>query len=107
MKKLGVAQIATGGTTIYTVPTGFRTDLNDLMICNTSGTDCTLSLHIVVSGGSYSDSNALFDCTIPANTTIQWSGIQVMNAGDFLKGVAGTATSITIHASGNEYRSGT
>lgn len=107
MKKLGAAQIATGGTTLYTVPTGFRTELLDLVICNTSSANCTLTLHNVASGGSSSDSNALFDCTVPANTTIQWTGIQVMNAGDFLKGVAGTTTSITIHASGNEYRSGT
>lgn len=79
----------------------------DMVICNTSASECNLSLHNVASGGSSSDSNALFDCSIPANTTIQWSGVQVMNAGDFLKGIAGTTTSITIHASGEEYRSGT
>lgn len=107
MKKLGTAQIATGGTTVYTVPAGFRTNLNDLVICNTSSSSCDLSLHLVASGGVVSDSNALFDTTIQANTTIQWTGVQVMNAGDSLRGVAGTTVSITIHASGDEYRSGT
>jgi hypothetical protein len=44
--------------------------------------------------------------TIPANTLIQWTGSQVLNAGDFIQGI-GSASGITVTASGIEGRAGT
>jgi len=42
MKKLGQGAITTGaGTTIYTVPTGIRTDVQDINISNSGATTLT------------------------------------------------------------------
>jgi hypothetical protein len=108
MKKLGRSQLGTGtGTTIYTVPTGQRCQVEDITIANTTSLAATCSIHLVPSGGSAAANNAMFGTvTIPANTTIQWTGMQVLNAGDFIQGIAGAATSITVHISGDEIRSG-
>ncbi len=109
MKKLGRSQLGTGsGTTIYTVPTGQRCEVKDIVVANTSSSSVTCSIYFVPSGSSAADTNAFFGAVnIPGNTTIQWTGNQVLNTGDFIQGVAGTATSITVHASGDEYRAGT
>lgn len=107
MKKLAQSAIATGsGTTLYTVPTGMRTEVNDICIANTSSGTLTLALHFIPTGGSTSTSNMLFpDVSIPANTLIQWSGNQLLNTGDFIKGV-GSGTGITVTISGDESRVG-
>jgi hypothetical protein len=44
--------------------------------------------------------------TIPANTLVQWTGCEVLNAGDFIQGI-GSASGITVNITGNEYRAGT
>ncbi len=108
MKRLGQSAITTGsGTLLYTVPTGFKTEVLDINICNTTtaGVDC--SLHFVPSGSSAATTNAMFkDMRVPANTTIQWTGMQVLNAGDFIQGI-GSASGLTVTVSGNEVRAGT
>ena len=35
-----------------------------------------------------------------------WSGVQVLNAGDFIQGI-GSGSGITVHITGNEVRAGT
>lgn len=109
MKKLGRGQLAIGaGTTVYTVPTGYRTEVLDINIANTNSTTVTCAIHLVPAGSSASNATALFPTvTVPANTVIQWTGIEMLNAGDFIQGIAGTATSITVNVTGNEYRAGT
>jgi len=105
MKRLGQAAVSTGGgTTLYTVPTGYRTDMADVLIANTGATPTTIALHIVPVGGSASTSNMMFpSVTIPANTLVQWTGTQHLNTGDFIKGVAG-ASGITVTITGEEVR---
>lgn len=108
MKKLGQGAITTGsGTLLYTVPTGMRTEIIDINIANTTTGALTCALHLVPTGASATSSNMLFPTvSIPANTLIQWTGMQILNSGDFVQGI-GSASGITVTISGNEYRSGT
>lgn len=108
MKKLGQGAITTGaGTLIYTVPSGMRTDVTDINIANTTVGALTCALHLVPTGVAVAASNMLFPTvSVPANTLIQWTGIETLNAGDFIQGI-GSASGITVNISGVEYRAGT
>lgn len=107
MKQLGQSAIGTGsGTTVYTVPTGMKTDVLDILVANTTGSPINLYLHIVASGGSASTSNAIFyNVPVPGQTTIHWCGVQHMTAAKFIQGV-GSAAGLTVTISGDEMRSG-
>lgn len=100
--KLAQAAITAGTTTIYTVPASTRTLVKDIDICNTTAGALTVNVHLVPSAGSAGTGNALFyGASITANTTLQWTGVQVMNAGDTIQ-VQGSGLGLTIHASGGE-----
>lgn len=107
VKKLGQSTVAVSpGTTLYTVPTGYITDIEDILITNTTSSVVSLSMSIVDSGGSMATANHIFSAApIQANTTIQWTGSQTMNAGDFIKAFGSTA-GINIRVCGNERRLG-
>lgn len=108
MKKLAQGAVTTGaGTLLYTVPTGIRTEVLDINISNTTAAPLTCAIHLVPTGGSATTSNMLFPTvSIPGNTLIQWTGCEVLNAGDFIQGI-GSAAGITVNITGNEYRAGT
>lgn len=104
-KKLGQGSLGTGsGTLLYTVPTGYRGSVRDIDICNTTSGTLTVAIHLVPVGVAVGTSNMLFPTvSIDANTIIQWSGDQVLNAGDFIQGI-GSAAGITVNISGEEVR---
>ncbi len=108
MKKIAQGAVTTGsGTLLYTCPTGTRTEVLDINIANSGATTLTCALHLVPVGGSAGTTNVLFPTvSVPGNTLIQWTGIEVLNAGDFIQGI-GSAAGITVNITGNEYRSGT
>ncbi len=108
MKKLGQGAITTGaGTLLYTVPTGIRTEVYDVIIANTTSGGLTCSIHLVPTGVAVGTSNAMFSSvSIPANTTVHWSGIQCLNAGDFIQGIS-SASGLTVNITGSEGRAGT
>lgn len=91
--------ITTAYVSIYTAPAGSRVYVKDIDICNTGSTTSNVYLHMVPVGDSVSTSNALFyNMAIPPYTTVQWTGSQIMNAGDTLRVKAttsGCAISIT------------
>lgn len=100
--KLGQAAITTGYTTLYTVPTGTRTYVKDIDICNTTGSAIGIYVSLVPSAGSASASNAIFyNAEIPSYSTLQWCGMQILNSGDTIQ-VKASATGCTISASGGE-----
>ena len=108
MRKLGQGAITTGGgTLLYTVPTGISTEVFDINIANTTSAGLTCALHFVPVGGSATTANMLLPTiSIPANTVIQWTGVQVLNAGDFIQGI-GSGAGLTANITGYEYRAGT
>jgi len=101
--KMGQAAITTGVTTLYTVPTLTRTFVKDIDICNTSSSaSATVTVYLVPSGGTAGTGNTLAPgVTIPPNGMFQWSGNQIMNAGDTIQIIA-SATGCTINAGGGE-----
>lgn len=108
MKKLAQGAIGTGaGTLLYTVPTGIRTEVMDVLIANTTTGTLSCSLHLVPVGVAVGATNAMYSSvSIAANTTVHWSGVQCLNAGDFIQGI-GSGSGLTVNISGNESRAGT
>lgn len=108
MKKLFQGAITTGaGTLAYTTPTGIRTEVYDVLIANTTSGSLSCSIHLVPVGVAVGTSNAMFSSvSIPANTTVHWSGIQCLNAGDFIQGI-GSSAGLTLNITGDEARGGT
>lgn len=105
MKKLFQGSVGTGsGTLLYTVPGGYRTDVVDINIANTTTSNITFRLHLVPSGVSVGASNALFyDVLLYANSTMQWTGVQALGPGDYIQAIA-SASGITANISGDEHR---
>ncbi len=105
MKLLYRGAIGTGsGTLAYTVPTTYKTTLEAVTIANTSSSAITCTAHLVTSGGSPSSSNQFLPAvSIPANTSLDWSGRQVLNPGDFVQ-LIGSASGLSANLSGTEER---
>jgi hypothetical protein len=100
--QLGQAAITTSYATIYTVPTGTRTYLKDFDIINTTSAIVYIYVSLVPSLGTAGTDNALmYYNALPAYTTMQWTGSQVLNAGTTIQ-VKASAVGCTITASGGE-----
>lgn len=100
--KLGRGAIGTSLSTPYTVPSSTRGLVKNIDICNTTAVDRLVKVYLVPSGDSAGTANSLmYDVTIPANGIFQWTGIQVLNAGDTIQ-VSADAVGCTINVSGGE-----
>lgn len=100
--KLGQAAITAVTTTLYTVPASTRTLVKDIDIVNTSAGALTVDVYLVPSAGAAGTANALFyGYSINANSNVQWTGTQVLNAGDTIQ-IKASGLGCTIIASGGE-----
>jgi len=100
--KLGQAAITTGVTTLYTVPASTRTLVKELSIANTTAAAINVRVFLVPSAGTAGTTNAfLYDLPVPGNNTLQYNGVQVMNAAETIQ-VQAASTGLTITASGAE-----
>jgi hypothetical protein len=108
VKRLAQSSVGTGsGTLLYTVPSGYKTDVESIDVANTTAAALSFTLHLVASGGSPSTSNMLFpSVSIPGNTMVQWVGSQHMTSGEFIQGI-GSGSGLTVHITGDELRSTT
>ena len=98
--KLGQSAITTGVTTLYTVPASTRTLLKEFSISNTTAAAINVRVFLVPSAGSAGTANAfLYNVSVPANNTLQYDGVQVMNAGETIQ-VEAASAGLTITASG-------
>jgi len=104
-KKLATGAIGTGaGTLAYTVPAGYKTRVVDIAISNTTSGALNITLHFVPSGGSPSAATQFIPASsIPANSTLQFYGEQILNPGDFIQAI-GSGSGLTMHISGEEFR---
>lgn len=91
----------TGGySTIYTVPNNIQMAIVDIEICNTSATPATFYVSLVPPGGAAGAGNALFySAPINGNSTVQWTGQQVLASGGFVAAYA-SATTVTFKVGG-------
>lgn len=92
-------------TTQYAAPSGTRTIIDKFTGTNTTAAVATLTVKLVQSGGAASVSNTVVSAkTLQPGETYTFPEVvgHVLNAGDFLSTLAGTADAITIRASGRE-----
>jgi len=100
--RLGQAAMTTSYATVYTVPAETKTYLKDFDIINTTAAIVYIYVSLVPSGGTAGTSNALFYYNaLPAYTTMQWTGSQILEAGSTIQ-VKASATGCTITLSGGE-----
>jgi hypothetical protein len=100
--QLGQAALTTSYATIYTVPANTRTYLKDMDICNTTAGSLNVFVSVVASSGTAGTANSIFYTTlVPAYSTLQWSGTQVMLPGVTLQ-AKGSGTGLTLTVSGGE-----
>ena len=100
---LGQGTTTTSAVTLYTVPAVSRTFLESIDVVNTNSTTTTFDIYLVPSGGTAGTANALFyQQSLIAKQNLQWSGLQVLNAGYKIQ-IKASATGITIIASGETY----
>jgi hypothetical protein len=95
--KLGQGALNTTTTNYYICPANTQTYVKDIDICNTSSGSITVTVYIVPNGSTASTSNALFyNASLPVASTLQWTGTQIMVAGDSIQAKATAAASIVI-----------
>lgn len=99
---LGQEAMTTSYVTFYTVPAGLKTFLKDFDIINTTGSSIGIYVSIVPVGGTAGASNAIFyNNALPAYTTVQWCGSQVLSEGMTIQ-VRASAVGCTMTATGGE-----
>lgn len=99
---LAQAAISTDYLAVYTVPANTRTYVKDITIMNTTGSTKHIYVSLVPNEGTPGASNAVFYNTIlPAYTTVQWTGAQIMNVADTIQ-VKADAAGCTINITGGE-----
>lgn len=98
-------QAAASNTTQYTAPANTRTIIDKMTATNTTGVAATLTTNLVAAAGSASASNTVMSAqSIAAGATYVCPEVagHILNPGDFLSTLAGTAAAITIRVSGRE-----
>lgn len=98
-------QLPATDTTHYTTPQGTRTILDKFTCTNTSAAPVTVTVHIVASSTSVGVGNVVTSAkTLQAGEAYTFPELvgHVLNAGDYLNAVAGTAASVVARASGRE-----
>ena len=91
--------IAATSTTLYTAQPDGRTVIIDIMVVNTTSSPISLTMYI----GSASTANAFgwYSSSIPAYSSMQYNGYQILNINESLLAV-GSATGLTTTISGLE-----
>lgn len=100
--QLGQGAIGVGVSTLYTAAAVTRVFLKDMDICNTTAAAILVSIFLVPAAGVAGTGNALmYTQTVPALSTVQWSGNQILLPGGTIQ-VQASAVGLTITASGGE-----
>jgi len=92
-------------TTQYTAPTGTRTIIDKFTGTNTTALPATLTVNLAPNAGAAGVTNTIVSAkTIQPGETYTFPEVvgHVLNPGDFISTLAGTAAAITIRASGRE-----
>jgi hypothetical protein len=98
-------QATAAEVTQYTAPIGTRTIIDKFTGTNTSAAAATLTIKLIPTGGSAGVTNTIVSAkTLAAGEAYTFPEVvgHVLNPGDFISTLAGTAAAITIRASGRE-----
>jgi hypothetical protein len=98
-------QLTASAVTQYTAPGLTKTVIKKVTVCNSTGSAATLTLNLVVSGGTAGVTNVVTSAkSIAAGATYEVYEAEnhVLNAGDFISALSGTAAALTLKVSGIE-----
>lgn len=97
--RLAQGAVGNTNTTLYTAQPDGRSAIIDIMAVNTTAAPVSLTMYV----GSATTANAFgwYQSSIPAYSSMQYNGFQILNASEALIAV-GSATGITVSVSGFE-----
>lgn len=99
---LGQVAMTTDYIAMYETPTNVRTYVKDITITNTTASGIRIYVSLVPDEGTPSASNAVFFNTLlPAYTTVQWTGAQILDMGATVQ-VKASAAGCTANVTGGE-----
>jgi len=102
-KKIYQGQPGDTEGTLATVPSGKAWVVLEITVANVTSSAATFNLSIVPSGGSAGDANRIYkSISVGANSTLILPHYIVMEVGDFISGLQGTSTALTLTISGCE-----
>ena len=102
-KILAQVQPGTGNTTIYgAVPASHETIIKAIHMVNNSGSAVTIALYLATSDAVAEANVILPAVSMAAGSFATYEGTITMDAGDYLNGIAGDATEITVTVYGDE-----
>ena len=100
--RLAQAETTTSYVTVYTTPSLTRTYVKNIDICNTTSGTLRFYVHLIPKDDTAGAGNALFyNAPINANTTVQWTGSEILTPGDLIQ-IKGSAAGISVTITGGE-----
>lgn len=95
-KRLGKGTFGTTSTTVYTAPDDTSAFIKAITLCNKTATDATVTLLLA-------GTEVIYQHSIKAKDTITIPFLdQIIQAGEAITGLAGTANAINYYISGRE-----
>ena len=87
----------TGGINCTSIYSKLNILLRHIRVVNVTGSNATITLYIGASGASAAGTEFAWCATVvPANSYLDWYGYCPLSSTDFLTGIAGTASALTI-----------
>jgi hypothetical protein len=99
----GPAFLAAAAANIYTPPAStIYTVIRQIKMANVTATAATATLYVGATGGSAAGTEILKGVSIPANSEYYMNLVLRMDSTDFLTGLSGTASAVTIVVEGEQ-----
>lgn len=94
-ERLCKGTLSDSNATLYTVPTGTKTIVKSLSLCNTTGAAVTATLKLA--------GTEIYSVSVGANSTIHVQSLdQIIEAGELIEGSASVASAVKYYMSGKE-----
>ena len=100
-KKMYEGQPGTTDSLLYTTVAAGAI-VRSIHIANTTGAAATITLGLNAAGALAAANHFLSALSIPANSTYDWSGFQVLDASGTIRGLQGTSAALTCTIAGVE-----
>lgn len=98
------ALLTTSAATYYTVTAGTVGNVKEILFCNVTSTNRTVSTYFVPSGGSATTTNQVVNAvTVASGTTVRIPFNTFLAAGDTVQALASAGTAISIRVSPVEF----
>jgi hypothetical protein len=88
--------------TLYQAGTGIRAIVKEIILCNTNNSNVSVWMYYYKTGGVEARGTILNGVSLASGETKILSLSSVLNAGDKITGLAGTADKVTVYISGIE-----